>query len=432
MANPLTRLYRACDPLESLRPEDPRYVNCDDVRGENLALEYARGFRLADPAKPEVRVFAGHRGVGKTSELLRLKGLLETAAGDERPFLVIFADVTDKLDLNDVDFPDLLVFLAGEVQRQLREAKLPGFGAASATIGRLWDELKGLLGKEVDLTSIDADLPYAGLTLELKNRPNARADLRKAIERQSTSLVAAVNDLLDTATVKLRDTKREGLVLIVDGLDKVHRRELEDGRSNTHERLFIHRGEQLASIRAHVVYTVPISLIYAPEFAQVEQTFGGFQVPVPMIKVRGREGEDEPAGIAKLREMIDRRCRFADVDETTVFDAPETCRLLCEMSGGHPRHLMMLLRAATHLVDTLPITRAAVDRSVRNYGNSLLREVPDHFWPKLHAFDTPQHEIPKDDDHQQMLLLLHIFEYMNDRPWWEVNPVLRTLEKFRG
>jgi hypothetical protein len=102
------------------------------------------------------------------------------------------------------------------------------------------------------------------------------------------------------------------------------------------------------------------------------------------------------------------------------------------MSGGHPRHLMMLLRAATHLVDTLPITRTSVERAVRNYGNSLLREVPDHFWPKLHAFDEPQYEIPKDDDHQQMLLLLHVFEYMNDRPWWEVNPVLRTLERFHG
>lgn len=220
-------------------------------------------------------------------------------------------------------------------------------------------------------------------------------------------------------------------MLIVDGLDKVHRRRLEDG-SNTHERLFIHRGEQLASIEAHVVYTVPISLIYAPEFAQVEQTFGGFQVPVPMIKVRSGDGEDEPAGIAKLREMIARRCRFAEVDEATVFDAPETCRQLCEMSGGHPRHLMMLLRAATHLVDTLPITRASVERAIRNYGNSLLREVPDAYWSKLRVFDEPQHEIPKDDDHQQMLLLLHLFEYMNDRPWWEVNPVLRTLEKFHG
>lgn len=30
-----------------------------------------------------------------------------------------------------------------------------------------------------------------------------------------------------------------------------------------------------------------------------------------------------------------------------------------------------------------------------------------------------------------MLFLLHIFEYMNGEPWYEVNPVVRTLHKFQ-
>ena len=36
-------------------------------------------------------------------------------------------------------------------------------------------------------------------------------------------------------------------------------------------------------------------------------------------------------------------------------------------------------------------------------------------------------EIPKDEKHQQMLFYLFIFEYMNDRQWYEVNPVIREL-----
>jgi hypothetical protein len=31
-----------------------------------------------------------------------------------------------------------------------------------------------------------------------------------------------------------------------------------------------------------------------------------------------------------------------------------------------------------------------------------------------------------------MLYLLHIFEYMNGRPWYEVNPVIPTLPKFHA
>lgn len=31
-----------------------------------------------------------------------------------------------------------------------------------------------------------------------------------------------------------------------------------------------------------------------------------------------------------------------------------------------------------------------------------------------------------------MLFYLHVFEYMNGEPWYEVIPVLRTLPKFRA
>jgi hypothetical protein len=101
------------------------------------------------------------------------------------------------------------------------------------------------------------------------------------------------------------------------------------------------------------------------------------------------------------------------------------------MSGGHPRHLLMFLQSACNELDALPITRPAAEKAVRKYGNALLREVPDPAWDNLPGFDEPQRDIAKDDLHQQMLFLLFVFEYMNGSPWYEVNPVLRTLERFR-
>lgn len=436
MADAITRLFRSCAPNEPVGPDDPRYVNCDDVRGENLARLYARDLQRADPSSPEVKVFAGHNGVGKTSELLRLKRFLEEPEDPgQKPFLVIFSDVSRSLDLNDLDFPDLLVFQAAEVQRQLRQAEIPGFIGASEYLRRLWDDFTDLLGSDVTLSEAEVDVPYGKLALELKNRPNARADLRKAIERQSTSLLAALNDLLGEATVSLRESDREGLVLIIDGLDHLNYRELDHSGTSTHDRLFIHRSKLLASLQAHVVYTVPISLIYSPQFTQLEQTFGGHHVPVPMIRLHEKDDahpEEETEGLAKLKEILEARCRHAEVDLGAVFDAEGTCRHLCEMTGGHPRHLMMFLRAASSEVDGLPITRDAVEKAIRNYANSLFREVPDEFWPHLRKFDVPLADIPKDDVHQQMLLLLHVFEYMNGDPWYEVNPVLRILSKFHG
>jgi hypothetical protein len=223
-----------------------------------------------------------------------------------------------------------------------------------------------------------------------------------------------------------------GLVFIIDGLDKLVRRDL--GGTNTHDRLFIDRSEQLASLRVHTVYTVPISLIYSPHFGQLQQSIGEHNAPVSMIRLR--PARDEPVrpdspGMNKMREMLQKRCQYAEVDCNSAFDSPATVDYLCEMSGGHPRHLMMFLQSACNELDDLPITREAAEKAVRKYGNTLLREVPDLAWDALPKFDRPQRDIPKDDLHQQMLFLLFVFEYMNGEMWYEINPILRTLERFR-
>jgi hypothetical protein len=83
-------------------------------------------------------------------------------------------------------------------------------------------------------------------------------------------------------------------------------------------------------------------------------------------------------------------------------------------------------------VDNLPITQHAAEKAVRNYANSLLREVPEDYWNKLLIFKKPQREILKDETHQQMLFLLHVFEYMNGEPWYEINPVICTLPRFQS
>lgn len=427
----ITRLYRACD-LEALDADDPRFVILDDVRGETPSRQYERSLRLSDSVKPEVKVFAGHIGVGKSSELRRLQHNLENT-GSGRPYKVILAETGNALDLNDLDFPDLLVFLAAEVQRSLRDLKIPGFSGTTENLSRVWDDVKAALQSSVSFSAMDIDVPFGSLTAELRNRPSSRALLRAEIEKQSTSLQNAVNDLLELAGVKLREAGWEGLVLIVDDLEKMPDRSLENGVT-THERLFIHRSEQLANLKAHVVYSVPITLVYSPQFAGVEQAFGGRPIPVPMIRLRGDHRSPvipSTPGMQKLREIIEARCRFAKVDFAQVFDSEETCHLLCEMTGGHPRHLMMFLRSALARVDGLPITRSAAEGAIREAANSLVRQIDQDEWPRLRSFLEPQGEIPHDPEHLLMLRLLHVFEYMNGEPWYEVNPVVRTLPKFR-
>lgn len=432
--SPIVRLFRVCEPNVSLYPDDPRYVDFDAVRGDGVIQVYARSLRRADPAQPEVKLLAGHMGSGKTSELYRLQAELEKETPDSRPFLVLYLDVTEKLDANDLDFPDLLVFLAAELQRELRAAEIPEFSATSEWLGRLWDEFRSAVQGSVKISGAEANVPFGSVALEFRNRPTSRGELRRAIEAQSTPLLAAVNDLLDLAQAAVRKAGKEGVVLLVDGLDKMVRRPLDDGTSNTHDRLFLDRREQLASLRAHVVYTVPINVLYSARCAQLEQAFGEHNLMIPMIRLRGdSRSEIAPGnpGVAKMVEMLERRCQAAKVDFTAAF-AEDVPAYLVAMSGGHPRHLMMFVQSALNELDGLPISRDAAAKAVQKYGNSLRRSVSDRAWERLGSFATPQSDIPKDDLHQEMLYNLWVFEYMNGEPWWEVNPVLRTLDRFRA
>ena len=428
MDDRITALYRQCDPSESLQPGDARYVNVDRARGEDVILKYASSIAMA--GRPKVKFFAGHLGIGKTSELFRLRRLLEDQA-----FTVVYIDASSALDVNDLDFPDLLALIADQTLGQLRDAKVPGFGRAPQLLGRIADEFVGVLGSRVMLKGVGVTTSFGTAALELRNNPSKRRAIRDAIEAVGTQLLDAINDMLSDAVTTIRNQGRNGLVLIVDGLDKVHRRPVDkDGAVTTHDRLFIDRSTQLASLEAHCVYTVPISLLYSPRQALLQEAFGTFDPPLPMIALRGAgKGPvtGQTPGMRAMAEMIDRRCAEAKLAPAEAFE-PAAVDLLGRSSGGHPRHLMMLVRGACDQTDRLPITEADARQSVRQYANSLFRQLPNvpDYLAKLKMFDGPQPDYPRDDVHWQMLYLLHLFEYMNGEPYFEVNPVFRQLASY--
>jgi len=425
----ITRLYRTCRPDEALPAQDPRYVDCDEARGSRVAPLMARAIRLADPCKPEYKLLTGHRGVGKSTELRRVGSLLENPQPGETRLKAIFFDVTDDLDVADMEMADLLVETAAQVQKQLRAMQLPGFSAVTTYLQKVWDDFRQLCGNEVSLSEVEGEvLPgILKVTAELKaGAPSSRQVLRTAIEKQSVSLRRALNDLLNAARAALRQNAWEGLVVLVDGLDKVP--------FERQERIFSDRCDQLVGLGAHVVYTVPISLAYNPRFSETAQTFGETCLPVPMIHLE----KDKPRGKGwrTLEQMIAKRCEVAHVDAAKLFDSPETRRHLCALTGGHPRHLCMFLQASLNRVDHLPIRKAHVEDAVRNYTDSLAREIQSECWPWLRKFaNGPLPTLPADMPdalRRSMLYWLYIFEYRNGEPFYDVNPVIRRLSKFKG
>ncbi|MCW0217403.1 MAG: hypothetical protein OJI67_03675 [Prosthecobacter sp.] len=422
MMDPISLLIRACNPDEALEPEDKRVVNCDEARHGGIAPLLAKEFRRADTANPLHRLFTGHIGVGKTTELLRLKNLLENP-GDGKPrFEVIYFDINNFLDPNDLKLADLLVLIAGQAHDQLSKLKIKGFTATNVFLERFWNHTKQFFTSEVSLSEAEVGNDLGKITAEIKEGdPNNRERLRLEIDKQRSSLRAGVNDLLRNARNALQVSKQAcGIVVIVDGLEKLP--------SDLHEDLFFNGCEQLVGLEAHAVYTVPMQIAYHPRFTSLTQAFAHHPVPVPMIHAT------KPEGMACLTEMLRKRCDYVNLTLDQVFDKKATWEQLCLRTGGHMRHLMMFFQSALNKVDELPIRLDDVELALKDYRFTLARQITGNLWPWLRRFRSgPLRALPDDLPEEVRRDLLHqllVFEYINGEPTYDVTPEIRSLANF--
>jgi len=96
--------------LEPLRPGDPRYANLSagqETRDLRLLRQYVED-QNADDRRYALAAFSGHRGCGKTTQLLRLQ---EDLAG-RFTSIHVYADESLLQD-PDLDYSDLMLWLGG-------------------------------------------------------------------------------------------------------------------------------------------------------------------------------------------------------------------------------------------------------------------------------------------------------------------------------
>ncbi|NEP46610.1 MAG: ATP-binding protein, partial [Okeania sp. SIO2H7] len=116
----LTNLYNSFDPFQPLPAGDPLYVDCREVRGKGDILVNL-GNRIRRTRGKTCQLYAGHRGAGKSTELLRLKQFLE-----EKNFFVVFFGVDDE-DINseDAQYTDILLACTRHLLKDLKDAAKP-------------------------------------------------------------------------------------------------------------------------------------------------------------------------------------------------------------------------------------------------------------------------------------------------------------------
>lgn len=432
MSNLITKIYNSFDPSRPLPAGDPQYVDCREVRGdEDIVSDLGKRMRNSD--QMTYQLYTGHRGSGKSTELRRLQTSLE-----EHDFFVVYFEADEEdIDPQNVEYIDILLACTRRFLKDIRSANAAPIQQWLRDRGQ---ELKDLALMDVSLEKLSLEQSlsvFTKLTASIRAEPTQRSKIREKVNPHTTTLLTALNQFIGDARQHLPNGKTK-LAMIVDNLDRIPIDFRDNGRSN-HEEIFLDRSEQLKGLDCHMVYTVPIALVYSKWATDVQTIYGKTQV-LPMVMVQQQDGTVYPAGLAKLREAIQLRVQAhlpgQDL-ETQVFDQPETLERLCVACGGHIRELMQMMQESLNRMDQLPIAAKAVQRAVTELRAVYQRAVEEPDWARL-AQVAHSRTIPNDNEHRSLLQRRCILEYryLDEEgemcTWYDVHPLINKLQRFQA
>ena len=461
----LRKFYQATNPSQVLQadsPEDDKYyIDFSEVRGGRIIEELRDNITFFNPDSPTCELFTGHIGCGKSTELLRLKAALEKAE-----FHVVYFESSQDLEMGNVDIGDIMLAIASRVTESIEslekislpqprgfqriingalkvlqteidlsaEAALPGVGKISASSAGEFSMKAGLPGigevKASNDEGVSLVLGIGKITAKAKNSLELRKKLKDYLEPQTGSILEIINtELIEPSVEKLKQYGKKGLVVIVDNLDRVENIIKAWGRPQP-EYLFVDRGEQLRQLKCHLIYTMPLSLMFSNDYNRLTSRMGVQPKVLPMVPVRLRNGNECVLGMKNMRQMVLARA-FPDLDPeqrlgliSEVFDTPETLERLCQISGGHVRELLQLLRSLIMKERKLPLSRAFLERVIQEKSNQMQLGVDDQEWELLRKVQKTQ-EVKGDQEYQILIGTRLVYEYQDSQgSWFQVNPIL--------
>jgi Cdc6-like AAA superfamily ATPase len=197
------------------------------VRGqENIINEV--GTHIVRSNDPTYQLYTGHRGVGKSTELRRLRRYLES---QQRK--VVYFEATDDLDEVDVQYTDILLSCTRHLLETLQAEADPG--PLVNWLKSRWQSLTELALTEVAFEDLQLEgqiAQFAKLTATLRQVPSTRQRIRDQVDIHSVSLIEALNDFIQEAQ---RNSQAKELVIIADNLDRIGLTPRDNGKTNHDE-----------------------------------------------------------------------------------------------------------------------------------------------------------------------------------------------------
>lgn len=425
---------------EPVGPDHPFYTDFSTVRGdfeENRVYKILNVSRKGEKFSFDIRnsrnktlfFLGGMRGTGKTSELAKyVKNL-------HRPecFFCVTCNVDEELDMNDVEYMDILVFQLEKLTALLDER---GIKVDDGILERFekWFQtreteikksLKGEAGAEFGLDATGPSLLKAilGITGKLKlgiTGSKERATvIRTTLKNRFPEFANLFNQFVEEVNLALRQNKAgQELLFVVDGLEKTMSVE-------TRRKIVIEESNRLRQIKAYTIFTLPIELMRERQKIAQFSTIEAF----PFVKLLQRDGTPIPAAIERFREFVDKRI------DAALFESEAVVEKAILHGGGSPRELLRILENASFQADEskAKIDMPALDKALTRLGNQAAQYLTDEKLSKLKEIsenNKNNRDTPFDDIIQEMLEDIIVMEY-NDGSYKRVNPVVELSNLYR-
>ena len=369
------------------------------------------------------KLFIGHAGVGKTTELYRLKRIAE-----EKGFLTCFGRCDIDLDSGDIEYTDVLFYILDLLVNQACENGLKISDNIVRKIEKYWNsnteliktismqgEMEITAGAEAEFGIMKVIRLLSSVKAVLKNSAESKKEIRTLIEPRSSEMLRQIQEVIEEIKGQLQRKGRPEIpFVILDGLDKIP---LEQAK-----KIFRENGSRFQGIQIHLLVTFPISLSYTPEYKDVQIWFPNPE-KLPMIKIRnwqqGAYQEDYTEGIETIRSIIGKRA------ELSLF-TDEALDKLIIYTGGYIRDLFRCISDAAlraRLRKSEVIESEDAEKALAVLESDINGRYSDELIGKMEDIYRGNKYVSSSEEITMLLQIGAVLEY-NGARWCDLHPLV--------
>lgn len=421
-------------PAVPLRAEDfaSFYVDIDCERDSCLSrVEELKRKLSRNNAKI---FFAGHRGSGKSTELNRLKMII-----NNNSFVVSFS-VSEELDINDLNYVDIIMVAMEKLAIASVSAGLINENSDHLEKIKEWLSVITEINENDTgyMLEVNAGLhaktgilsPLIGIIAEFKASIKAssrqKVEYRQKIEQRISLLTANCNILINDIEIALRKQDKR-LLIIIEDIDKVDIVKVRD--------IFFKSCGSYEALNTRIIFTISIFALMCPERA--DSIFDEVRLPMPKIKNRDQSRYEK--GYDAITEILKKRT------DLSLFEEKVIDKIIFN-SGGVLRDLFLMIETASNSADYA--NRSQISIKDADYALNQIKArylgmitVPeerkdristnDLYEKLIELYSDKNKKIIPDDSFLILLSCLAIIEY-NGEQWFDLHPAVVALLKDMG